>query len=83
MNRKLLGLSRKRPFLKRGKVSIGCSQSEPPTAHRYRATVGKPDRTGLSRKGGSVILPGEGGLTAAHCVAAELKIGYLKPSMVT
>jgi hypothetical protein len=35
------------------------------TARPHRATVDQPDRTGLSRKTGSVILPGEGGLTGA------------------
>ena len=47
------------------KVSTGCPQGEPPAARPHRATAAQPDRTGLSRKIGSVILPGEGGLTGA------------------
>jgi len=47
------------------KVSTGCPQGEPPAARPHRATAAQPDRTGLSRKTGSVILPGEGGLTGA------------------
>ena len=35
------------------------------TARPHGANVAQPDRTGLSRKTGSVILPGEGGLIGA------------------
>ena len=45
-------------FLKRGKVSIGCSQGN----LKRHTDTGRPGpgRTAPSRKSGSVILPGEG-----------------------
>jgi len=63
-------------------VSIGCRK---PNLKRHADTErppARPDRTPESRKTGSVILPGEGGLSGTLFGATELKIGYAQLSTV-